>query len=748
MFRSRVDRPSDASPARSSPHAVVGLVGFYLAALVAATWPYAPHAFDELPSVGDPLQHLRVMRWYKECLLDGRSPLLCPGLQYPTGAPIGNFSPLHIQSFLYITFSFFLDNDILCYNLIWLTGFLTTGLATHALALHVLGDRAGALIAGLLAMLSGPMMVHSHAHTELIYVGGFPLFLLAWMRFVDCSGWRSLGWALGAYTLLAMCAAYFAVFAVFPATLYLLWRFRARGAIPWIDWSRRRVAWLLAFSLFSLALLGLLYAPQLWSHARGFSAVRPRSEFEHYGMSWWAYLVPSPGHPLWNWLPFDPHGAAGVTGEGMGYLGLVTLALLHRAAVLRLNFREAGFWWSSTFLLLVLSLGAGLSYEGRVWDLPSGWLRDHFPPFRLIRVPARFKLLVPVCAGVIAGAAWSDLRSRVSNRGLWRLISALVLTLAVFDLAHVPYHSIKVPRLPHAYVWLREHDPNAVWLEAPQVGSGDATEFHAWTTYWQGEHGGVSTVGYSGQQNRRVDNLATWSSPFFGEYLRGLEPAALDRPTHIDVVWDADFLSYTWLYLKVHQFRYLIFHRWLDDFGGPLSAVSERLEASRLYDDGSIAIHDARRLPKPTAPTLLCRSGWGGRNLLPRDGFTRLAGPSAELLLYTPDSRPIRIALRARALRRPRLVSLRTEAGDELARWTVAPNAPVIFQSPPIRLPAGLHQLRLVSDGAVPPERLKDRFESETRPASLVVSGLAVRRAEAAPASVAHQADNETLNQY
>ncbi len=42
-----------------------------------------------------------------------------------------------------------------------------------------------AAFGGLLAMLSGPMMIHAHGHLELIYVGSFPLFLAAWIRFVD-----------------------------------------------------------------------------------------------------------------------------------------------------------------------------------------------------------------------------------------------------------------------------------------------------------------------------------------------------------------------------------------------------------------------------------------------------------------------------------------------------------------------------------------------------------------------------------
>ena len=52
--------------------------------------------------------------------------------------------------------------------------------SSDLLAWHVVRDRACAAMAGLLAILSGPVMLHAHAHLELIYVGSFPVFLLAW----------------------------------------------------------------------------------------------------------------------------------------------------------------------------------------------------------------------------------------------------------------------------------------------------------------------------------------------------------------------------------------------------------------------------------------------------------------------------------------------------------------------------------------------------------------------------------------
>jgi hypothetical protein len=118
----------------------------------------------ELPAPGDPSQHLWILRWYRACLSEGRSPLVCPELQYPVGAPLNGFSPLHLQAALFLPLSRAVGNDLLSYNLLWTLGLVTTGLGTFALAWSVVRDRASACLAGLSAMLSGPVMLHSQGH--------------------------------------------------------------------------------------------------------------------------------------------------------------------------------------------------------------------------------------------------------------------------------------------------------------------------------------------------------------------------------------------------------------------------------------------------------------------------------------------------------------------------------------------------------------------------------------------------------
>src|SRR5438309_290595 len=78
-------------------------------------------------------------------------------------------------------------------------------------------------VAGLGAMLCGPMMMHAHGHLETMQMGAVPLFLVAWIRFIDRPGIGRLGGSAGLYLLMVSAAPYFAVLAVFPAVWYVGW---------------------------------------------------------------------------------------------------------------------------------------------------------------------------------------------------------------------------------------------------------------------------------------------------------------------------------------------------------------------------------------------------------------------------------------------------------------------------------------------------------------------------------------------
>ncbi|CAN5703357.1 hypothetical protein BH23PLA1_BH23PLA1_11030 [soil metagenome] len=699
----------------------------YSAAVVVATWPFVLTIGSRLPSDVDPLQHLWVLRWYQSCMLEGKSPLHCPDIQAPVGASIGFFSPLHLQALLFMPTSIVSGNDALAYNLAWFAGFLLTGLGTFALAWHVLRQRASAIVSGLLAMLSGPVLVHSHAHIELIFVGSFPIFLLAWMRLIDRPGPTRLVLAVAGYLLVAMSAAYFMVFAIFPAALYVAWgafREGRRGAWPWL---RARLDWLMGFGAASLPLLLLLFAGQVSAAMSGESMVRPRSEFDRFAAPWWGYLVPTPGHGLSNVLPSDPYQQTGTTGEGMAYLGLATLLLLAWAAIRRASLRDSGYWWISLAVLVVLSMGSAIVVGGVEVELPAGWLRDTFFPFRLIRAPARFKFFSAVVAAILAGAGLKHLLQKVRWSWAQGAIVSAVGLIALADLSHVPYASEPLPEMPGSYCWALAQDPDATFLEVPQFSTGGADRLAARAAYWQSIHGGKTVAGYSGYQNVAQDHLLTHNSPFLAGLLAQPGYPAVTEGMGIDILGNVSFLDYAWLYLKAHDLRFLVLHRTPEAYpAGPLhlDRLESLLAEAAVFEDESTRLYDRERLPKPRRAVAICKAGWNDRLAL-EDRFVCLTAQVAEVVVYNPEpDRLLRIGIDARSYQNPRILRL-LNGPTEIYRWDVNPETSQLHVSPPFALPEGLSRLTLECEGAEPVHR-EIAGQPIRGPVALIVAGLSL----------------------
>jgi hypothetical protein len=736
----------DEGPPPRAPgwRATAVATALYAACLAVATYPTVTHLDTALPSgsrhavSSDAQMHLWVMRWYKSCLLEGRSPVLCPDVQFPTGAPIGDFSPMHLQALLYLPLSAVVKNDVLCYNILWIIGFLTAGLGTALLAWHVVRDGACAWLAGLLAMLSGPMVVHAHAHLELIYVGVFPLFLLAWLRFVDRPGWGRLAAAGGAFVALTMGAAYFMVLAIPPAAWYVGWRMVGagrRGAWPWL---RARAGWLAAFALAAAPLLAALFAGQFWAMAHGHSMARERSQFDLNAAPLWSYLAPTEVHALGQLLPFDVYREAGHGPraiETVSYLGVVALLLIHHAAVSRAKFPRAGYWWGALGLLVVLSMGSAVHVGSHAVELPGAWLWRYVPVFRLTRNPARFNLLAAVVAAVVAAAGLRQWLGRLRGPA-WRAAAVAGLSVvAVADLGVRSFEGAEVPAMPACYRALAARGPRAALLEIPMACSGAPWTLNASCGYWQSIHRLRTNAGYSGHDNEAFDNLAYGNSPFAAPRLA--DPGYLTDPERmdIDVARQVRFDDYAWLYVKALGFDAIVLHQWpgsVPEVPVRLERVKARLRPALVAEDAATAVYDPARLPLPTRPVVLRTDGWFHGPPW-RGRYAPAVARVGHLAAYNPEAgRDLTLTLEAEAFRRPRAVRV-VASGRELARWTIRAGALASYTSPAFRLPAGLQELTIESDGEERPVRGREAIaEGQWRPYSLRVAGVGLM-----PAAVA-----------
>ena len=495
-------------------------------------------------------------------------------------------------------------------------GFLLAGMGTFALAWHVLRDRACACFTGLLAMLGTPMMLHAIGHLELMYIGLFPLFLAAWMRFLDRPSRRALVVTGLLYLLMVMGAAYFAVLAVLPAVLYVVYGAACAGRGGRGAWLWSRAGWLGAFSALVLPGLLLLFMSQLLGILHGGQLARPLSDYLRYGAPAWGYVTPTAFHGLARFFHYDAYSAAKYSVvESASYLGVATLALMLYAAIHRVDFRGAAYWWSAFLVLVVLSLGAYATFGRYRLGLPSLWLWKHVFAFRLIRAPSRFNLLATIFAAVLAAAGLRHLLARVSSRGIRTGLYGLLIVLTVADLAVVPYATATLPAMPVCYEMLKERDPEMSLLELPLYVSGNAHNLNAICGYWQSFHRGRTTGGYSSLDNVPFDNQLVHNSPF--STFAMMDEGYLSAPdaASFGIVKDIAFGDYAWLYLTVHHLNYIVLHQWPGAVPeGP--AGIERLKAvlagAKIFEDRMTAVYDRRLLKSPARPVLVCTDGWRG----------------------------------------------------------------------------------------------------------------------------------------
>jgi hypothetical protein len=290
----------------------------------------------------------------------------------------------------------------------------------------------------------------------------------------------------------------------------------------------------------------------------------------------------------------------------------------------------------------------------------------------------------------------------------------------VADLAMVPYFQSAIPVMPGCYAFMQRTAPGAAFVEAPQSGSG-GSDLYSIAAYWQSHHRGRTSAGYCGQGNAIFDNLVTHSSPFLAELLA--RPDYLQDPEWFpqELGGVASFRDYAWLYMKAHEFRFLVLHQWpgASSPSPQLDRLKTALEPAKVYQDEGSIVYDRERLPLPAKPILITTRGW--RSAVGRRPIY-VADLQAHLLLYNPMSdRALELTINAKSLhenRRVRLVS----RGAELARWDVQPQEYKTLPHQPFHLANGLHELVLESDRTARPRSQREAASwSDIRPYSFMV---------------------------
>jgi hypothetical protein len=217
----------------------------YLAITIVMTWPLARGLARDVPSdLHDPLFVMWVLSWDAEQLrgiLGGDlvrvTTFFDANIFFPAPLALAYSEHLFAQALQIFPVYLASGNPILCYNLLFLSAFVLSGLGTFLLVREVTGSSRAGFVAGLLFAFA-PYRWSQLPHLQVMSSQWMPFALYGFRRYFATGSRRPLVGAAAALILQNLSCGYYLMYFSPVVVLYVLWEMTTRG-----EWRNSRV-WL------------------------------------------------------------------------------------------------------------------------------------------------------------------------------------------------------------------------------------------------------------------------------------------------------------------------------------------------------------------------------------------------------------------------------------------------------------------------------------------------------------------------
>jgi len=286
---------------------------------IAMTWPLAAGLTHDIPGdFGDPLFTSWVLAWDATHLGRGwwNANIFAP--QPLSLAYSEHFLPQALQVLpIYIA----TKNPILCYNLLFLSTFVLSGLGMFLLGRELTGSAAAGCVAGL-AYAFTPYRVASIPHLQVLSSAWMPFVLYGLRRYFSTGRSRPLAGATAAWIAQNLSCGYYLLFFSPIVLLYIVWEVTTRGL-----WRNRGVLLGILAACATVVVVTVPFlVPYLELRRLGFN---PRSlrETQRFSADVYGYFTADPNLRLWG-----PIAQAWPKAEGLLFPGLTIAVLAAMAA--------------------------------------------------------------------------------------------------------------------------------------------------------------------------------------------------------------------------------------------------------------------------------------------------------------------------------------------------------------------------------------------------------------------------------
>jgi len=211
---------------RQAAYAIVA----YTVIAVVMTWPLAKGlARDVAWDLGDPVLNMWVLSWDCEQfrgILGGHYSHLRhffdANIFHPAPLTLAYSEHLVPQALQIFPIYALTRNPILCYNLLFLSTFVLSGLGMFLFARALTGNVAAAFIGGLLFAFA-PYRVPQSSHLQVLSSQWMPFALYGFRRYVDGGRLRALAGATAAVVVQGLSCGYYLLYFSPFAALYVVW---------------------------------------------------------------------------------------------------------------------------------------------------------------------------------------------------------------------------------------------------------------------------------------------------------------------------------------------------------------------------------------------------------------------------------------------------------------------------------------------------------------------------------------------
>jgi hypothetical protein len=420
----------------------------YLLIAIVFTWPLALGLARDIPwDLGDSLLNCWIIGWDADHVLrflsgDFRAMhgLWNGNIFYPEPLTLAYSEHLFAQAIQILPVYALTHNIILCYNVLFLSTFVLSGLGMFLFARTVTGSPRAAFVAGLIYAFA-PLRVPQFAHLQVISSQWMPFALFGLRRYFDESETSSrvsraalvsLGGATLALIAQNLSCGYFLMFFAPCVVAYVLFEIARRQR-----WSDMRMWMALAMSAILVAAITI---PFLWPYVElrrlGFPP-RAYTEVASYSADVYSYWTSPAESRIWGHTIRAFPKPEGDLFPSVSALVLATIGLIVGIRSAWLHSRKAAFRTRFHRLIVAVAAVCGLYFTFVLLILTGHGFNNLGPmPISVKNIVRNFQILAGASALLLALSARARLFAREwlrSDVGI-----AVMLTLATFLLSLGP----------------------------------------------------------------------------------------------------------------------------------------------------------------------------------------------------------------------------------------------------------------------------------------------------------------------